>query len=70
MTEPDRTDGDGLLAGLVERLDRLCLTAKDGSRFILSTESAENIVGIVREWIRAKSVAAPPKPAPDAEGSR
>lgn len=42
------------LAGLVERLDRLCLTStEDGRRFVLATESASNIVEIVREWIRS-----------------
>lgn len=48
------TTGDPLV-GLDERLDRLCLTEKDtNNRFILSTESAKNIVGIVREWLRVK----------------
>lgn len=52
---------DGL-AGLDERLDRLLLTADGGGRFVLSTESAKNIVGIVREWLRP---AAPPAPVAD-----
>lgn len=43
------------LVGLDERLDRLLLTASDNNRFVLSTESAQNIVGIVREWLRVKS---------------
>jgi len=43
-----------ILAGLDGRLDRLLLTASDNSRFVLSTESAKNIVGIVREWIRSR----------------
>jgi hypothetical protein len=49
-----KTAGDDPLAGLDERLDRLLLTASDNNRFVLSTESAKNIVGIVREWIRSK----------------
>lgn len=47
------------LAGLHERLDRVLLTATDNSRFILSTESAKNIVGIVRAWLRSKGAAIP-----------
>lgn len=49
----ERIYEDGL-AGLDERLDRLLLTADDGGRFVLSTESAKNIVAIVREWLRPK----------------
>jgi hypothetical protein len=42
------------LAGLAERLDRLFLTStEDNRRFVLATESAQNIVEIVREWIRS-----------------
>lgn len=51
-----------VLAGLAERLDRLCLTStEDGRRFILATESAHNIVGIVREWIRSRGHAQRPE---------
>jgi len=49
-----QTPGHDPLAGLAERLDRLYLTStEDGRRFVLATESAHNIVGIVREWIRS-----------------
>jgi hypothetical protein len=47
------------LVGLDGRLDRLLLTAIDNGRFVLSTESAKNIVGIVRAWLRSKGVAIP-----------
>lgn len=46
------------LIGLAERLDRLLLTASDNSRFVLSTESAKNIVEIVREWLRCAALTA------------
>lgn len=46
-----------VLAGLDERLDRLLLTSNENERFVLSTESAKNIVGIVREWIRGHGAA-------------
>lgn len=42
------------LAGLPDRLDRLFVTAQDGERFVLSTDSARNIVDIVREWLRMR----------------
>jgi hypothetical protein len=48
------------LAGLDERLDRLLLTASDNNKFVLSTESAKNIVGIAREWLRSKGASALP----------
>jgi hypothetical protein len=63
---------DDALAGLDERLDRLLLTASDNCRFVLSTESAKNIVGIVREWLRSKgspvtSTRLSPPAAPECE---
>jgi hypothetical protein len=60
--------GEDALAGLNERLDSLLVTAQSGDRFILSSDSAKNIVGIVREWIRTK--VAPPQPAPETETVR
>jgi hypothetical protein len=55
LTEPQPSAGSDPLKGLDERLDRLFLTADDGNRFVLSTESAKNIVGIVREWLRTRA---------------
>ena len=56
-TSTDRPSKDPL-AGLVERLDRLLLTSTEDNRsFVLATESARNIVEIVREWVRSDASA-------------
>lgn len=58
---PEPTDP---LAGLDERLDRLFLSDDRGVRFVLSTDSARNIVAIVREWLRTRTSTGRTTPEP------